>query len=114
MERDITIAQGRRKLEQHLDAMLEGEEVRLSRRVRELLEEMRVEWRELDRRIEAFDDEFAALAKTDAVARRLVSIPRRLPCPRQRSSARQHGHVARTISADRHRAERHGQSGNCG
>jgi hypothetical protein len=29
----------------------------------------------LDRRIEAFDDEFAALAKTDDIARRLVSIP---------------------------------------
>ena len=75
MERGITIAQGRRKLEQHLAAMLEGEEVRLSRQVRALLEDMRVEWRELDRRIEAFDDEFAALAKTDAAARRLVSIP---------------------------------------
>jgi transposase len=75
MERGITVAQGRRKLEQHLAAMLEGEEVRLSRRVRALLEDMRVEWRELDRRIEAFDDEFAALAKTDAAARRLVSIP---------------------------------------
>lgn len=29
----------------------------------------------MDRRIEAFDDEFAALAKTDEAARRLVSIP---------------------------------------
>ena len=75
MERGITIAQGRRKLEQHLTAMLEGDEVRLSRRVRALLEDMRAEWCELDRRIEAFDDEFAALAKTDAAARRLVSIP---------------------------------------
>ena len=55
--------------------MLEGEEERLSRQVRALLEDMRAEWRELDRRIKAFDDEFAALAKTDAVARRLVSIP---------------------------------------
>ena len=36
---------------------------------------MRVELRELDRRIAAFDDEFAALAKTDTAARRLVSIP---------------------------------------
>ena len=40
-----------------------------------LMEDMRVEWRELDRRIEAFDDEFAGLAKTDEAARRLVSIP---------------------------------------
>ena len=36
---------------------------------------MRAEWRELDRRIEALDNEFAALAKTDDTARRLVSIP---------------------------------------
>src|ERR1700741_48845 len=55
MERGITVPQGRRKLEQHLAAMLEGEEERLSRRVRTLLEDMRAEWRELDRRIEAFD-----------------------------------------------------------
>lgn len=74
MERGITIAQGRRKLEQHFTAMLAGDEVRLSRKVRALLEDMRAEWCELDRHIEAFDDEFAALAKTDA-ARRLVSIP---------------------------------------
>jgi transposase len=55
--------------------MLEGDEARLSRRARAQLEDMRAEWRELDRRIEAFDDEFAALAKTDEAARRLVSIP---------------------------------------
>jgi transposase len=55
--------------------MLEGDEARLSQRVRALLEDMRSEWRELDRRIGAFDDEFAALAKTDEAARRLVSIP---------------------------------------
>jgi transposase len=75
LERGITIAQGRRKLEQGLAVILEGQEVRLSQRVRVLLEDMRAEWRELDRRIEAFDDEFAALAKTDDVTRRLVSIP---------------------------------------
>lgn len=55
--------------------ILEDEEVRLSQRVRALLADMRAEWCELDRRIAAFDDEFAALAKTDDTARRLVSIP---------------------------------------
>jgi transposase len=75
MERGITIVQGRRKLEQALAVILAGEEVRLSQRVRGLLEDMMAEWRQLDRRIEAFDDEFAALAKTDEAARRLVSIP---------------------------------------
>jgi transposase len=75
LERGITIAQGRRKLEQELAITLEGQDVRLSQRVRALLEDMRAEWRELDRHIEAFDNEFAALAKTDEVTRRLVSIP---------------------------------------
>src|ERR1700745_2780676 len=37
--------------------------------------DQREEWRDLDRRIEAFDDEFAARAKTDDAARRLATIP---------------------------------------
>ena len=36
---------------------------------------MRSEWAELDRRIGAFDDEFAARAKADDAARRLATIP---------------------------------------
>jgi transposase len=40
-----------------------------------LIEEMREEWRVLDRRIAAFDDAFAARAKNDAAARRLAAIP---------------------------------------
>ena len=75
MERGITIPQGRRKLEQHLAVMLDSDEARLSPRVRRLVEDMRAEWSALDHRIEAFDDEFAAQAKTDDAARRLASIP---------------------------------------
>jgi transposase len=75
LERGITVPRGRRKLEQHLAVLLEGEELRLSLRVRSLVEDMRAEWGELDRRIEALDDEFAAQAKTDDAARRLASIP---------------------------------------
>jgi transposase len=70
------VPQGRRKLEQHLAAMLdEGEDVPLSPRVRALVVDMRAEWRELDRRIGAFDDEFAARARSDEAARRLATIP---------------------------------------
>ena len=36
---------------------------------------MRAEWAELDRRIEGYDDEFAARAKADDAARRLATIP---------------------------------------
>ena len=75
LERGITVPQGRRKLEQHFAAILEGGDVRLSPRVQSLLEDMRAAWRGLDRRIETFDDEFAARAKTDDAARRLATIP---------------------------------------
>src|SRR6185295_17666988 len=76
LERGLVIPQGRRKLEQHLAAVLdEGEGLPLSPRVRALVADMRAEWRELDRRIGELDDEFAARARTDAVARRLATIP---------------------------------------
>src|SRR3954452_17251810 len=80
LERGFTAPQGRRKLEQALTALLDerGElppSLALSPRVRTLVEDMRAEWAELDRRIAAFDDEFAAMAKSDATARRLASIP---------------------------------------
>jgi transposase len=76
LERGTTVAQGRRKLEQQLATMLDGEhDSGLSPRVRRLVEEMRTEWLELDRRITEFDGEFAAHARSDADARRLATIP---------------------------------------
>ena len=80
LERGFTAPQGRRKLEQALTVLLDerGElppSLALSPRVRTLVEDMRAEWAELDRRIAAFDDEFAAIAKSDATARRLATIP---------------------------------------
>ena len=65
LERGFTAPQGRRKLEQALTVLLdEGGELppsfALSPRMRTLVEDMRAEWAELDRRIGAFDDEFAA------------------------------------------------------
>jgi transposase len=48
---------------------------RLSPRIRLLVEELRREWQSLDERIAAFDAEFAALAREDAAARRLMTIP---------------------------------------
>ena len=78
LERGITAGQGRRRLEQHLALAMDstdGQPMPLSPRMRALVEDMRAEWRELDRRIEAFDDEFAARAKSDQAARRLATIP---------------------------------------
>ncbi len=75
LERGITVPQGRRKLERYLDACLSAAEVSLSPRTRLLVEDLRAEWRELDRRIAAFDEEFALQARTDETARLLTSIP---------------------------------------
>src|SRR5882724_2951488 len=75
LERGIVVPQGRRKLERYVDALLAEEELRLSPRTGLLVEDLRAEWRELDRRILAFDDEFVAQARTDETARRLTSIP---------------------------------------
>jgi transposase len=76
LERGIVAPQGRRKLEQHLAAMTQEEGgLPLGVRMRDLVEDMRAEWRELDRRIAALDDEFAARAKADEAARRLATIP---------------------------------------
>ena len=75
LERGITVPKGRRKLEQHLPAIMQEEENGLGARIRLLIEDMRAEWRELDRRIAAFDDEMASNAKEDEAARRLATIP---------------------------------------
>ncbi len=77
LERGSTAPQGRyKKLEQHLAAMLDGgSETALSPRMRQLVDDMRAEWLEFDRRIAVFDNEFAARARSDADARRLATIP---------------------------------------
>ena len=76
LERGIIVPQGRRKLELHLAAMMAEASGCLSARgIRLLIEDMRAEWRELDRRIAAFDDEFAAQARSDEAARLLDDHP---------------------------------------
>jgi hypothetical protein len=67
--------QGRRELELNLDTLLAGETVALSTRTRLLVDDLRLEWRELDRRIDVFDAEFAAQARTDETAHLLTTIP---------------------------------------
>jgi transposase len=78
LERGIVVAQGRRRLERHLAVMLDGDgtlPATLSPRTRLLIEDMRLEWRELDRRIAALSAEFVARAREDQAARRLATIP---------------------------------------
>jgi transposase len=67
--------QPRRKFEKALDEMLADDTLLASSRIRDLLADMRAEWAALDRRIDALDQEFAQLARTDEVARRLTTIP---------------------------------------
>jgi transposase len=74
-ERGIVLPQGRRPLERELARRLESEGLALGERMLALVEEMRAEWRALDERIAAFDDEFAAHAKHDDRVRRLLSVP---------------------------------------
>jgi transposase len=75
LERGIAIPKGRRKLEQHLPAIMQEQGNCLGARIQSLIEDMRAEWCELDRRIAAFDDEMALNAKQDEAARRLATIP---------------------------------------
>jgi transposase len=74
-ERGHAFAQGRRALELAVDAMLADPEVALSPRLRELVTEIRAEWRDLDRRIDALNAEFTARVREDEAARQLVTIP---------------------------------------
>jgi transposase len=74
LERGTIFAVGRRKLELGFDGMLADEDTALSPRLRQLVCELRTEWRDLDARIEALNREFIELARNDAAARRLASI----------------------------------------
>jgi transposase len=78
LERGITVAQGRRRLARYLSQALDGDDapaLQLSSRIRQLIEDMRAQWCELDRRIAEFDAEFVAAARADEPARRLSTIP---------------------------------------
>lgn len=75
LERGIVVPQTRRAPEKWLPEILADESNGLSPRMRRLIEELRAEWRELDRRIAAFDEDFQAVAKREADCRRLCEIP---------------------------------------
>jgi len=75
LERGITVAQGRKKLEAELIVFADEEHPDISPRIRGLIEDMRAQWRSLDARIAAFDKEFMTTAQEDVAAQRLMSIP---------------------------------------
>ena len=76
LERGIIVPQGKRKLEQYLVTLMEEPGGRgLSARIQMLVADMQAQWRELDRRIAAFEAEFMSFAKENEDARRLTTIP---------------------------------------
>lgn len=76
LERGIVTPQGRRKLEALLETFADEDSIgTLSPRIRGLIEDLRAEWRALDDRITRFDAEFVEMARMDAAARRLATIP---------------------------------------
>jgi len=75
LERGHIFPQGRRKLEQALEALGDDPAFTVSPRMRQFVTDMRTEWQDLDRRIAALNAEFVELARSDAAARRLTTIP---------------------------------------
>ena len=75
LERGVVVPKGRKALEDELAVFADEEHGALSGRMRLVVEDLRAEWRELDKRIAAFDAEFAHMAKSDGAARRLATIP---------------------------------------
>lgn len=79
LERGTVLPKGRRSLELGLETLLsedgEGTGRAMSPRIRCLVVEMQAEWGALDERVRAIDDEFAAHAKGDDLARRLMTVP---------------------------------------
>src|SRR3979411_3196939 len=76
LERGIVVPQGRRRLLDALQVISDQPDGSgVGPRVRLLLGDMLDQWRGLDRRIAALDDEFAAMARNDPAARRLATIP---------------------------------------
>ena len=76
LERGFTAPQGRHKLELAITVLLDGGSAgngAISARIRLLVADLRGV--EPDRRIKAYDDEFALHARTDDGARRLTTIP---------------------------------------
>jgi transposase len=75
LKRGIVVPKGRRKLEVHLNELMRADLASNSPRIEMMIDDMRMEWCDLDRRISALDDEFAGHARTDETARRLSTIP---------------------------------------
>lgn len=75
LERGLVFPKGRRKFEVGIDALLEEGLETVAKRMKTLLDDMRAEWRDLDRRISAHDQEFAKYARSNQATKRLMTVP---------------------------------------
>lgn len=75
LERGLTLAKGRRHLEQALPRVLEDAELKLSGMFRALLAQLKVELEQLGARIEEMDAEIGREAHENEACQRLTAIP---------------------------------------
>lgn len=75
LERGIAVRQGQRFLRSELPIVLASRLDALSPRMARMLEDLAVDWRGLDARIDVVTEEITTLARQDAGAERLMSVP---------------------------------------
>ena len=75
IERGLSFAQGRRKLELAIDTLLAEKVLTLSDRMEQLIADMREQWRDFDRRIAVLDREFLEITRSDMAAKQLTTVP---------------------------------------
>jgi transposase len=75
LERGIAVRQGLRFLRAELPTILASRTDVISPRMLRMIEDLAGDWRRLDERIEVITDEITMLAKRDAGAQRLMSVP---------------------------------------
>ena len=75
LERGIAVRQGQRFLRSELPILLASRLDALSPHMVRMLEDLAADWRGLDARIDAVSEEITTLARQDAGAERLMSVP---------------------------------------
>jgi transposase len=108
LERGTVVPQGRRKLLDALDRLLGAEDIGVGPRVRLLLADMLDQWRGLDRRITALDDEFAEMpVRGSGAAGDAAAVLPRSRRPRAIALFRRVAGVSSRGAGDRRRAPPH-------
>ena len=75
LERGVAVRRGIRYLRTELPIILGTREDVLSLRMIHMIEDLAVDWRRLDERIEALSDQIEALAKQDSTCKRAMTVP---------------------------------------